>query len=156
MLPAPRSQGRRCTRAQVHATNSATGVEVSAVTNESGNYALPYLLPGNYTVTAQAAGFKKSVRNAIELCINDRVDVDFELQIGQAAEAVDVHAETPLLDTAGSSLGQVVDQRRVLDLPTFGGCADGIRIERSPLNALGWSVNFIGNELEHWRYLASC
>ena len=107
--------------AQVHATNSATGVEVSAVTNESGNYALPYLLPGNYTVTAQAAGFKKSVRNAIELCINDRVDVDFELQIGQAAEAVDVHAETPLLDTAGSSLGQVVDQRRVLDLPTFGG-----------------------------------
>jgi len=106
--------------AQVHATNSATGVEVSAVTNDSGNYALPYLLPGNYTVTAQAAGFKKSVRNAIELCINDRVDVDFELQIGQAA-AVDVHAETPLLDTAGSSLGQVVDQRRVLDLPTFGG-----------------------------------
>ena len=43
--------------APAHTTISATGVEVSAVTNESGNYALPYLLPGNYTVTAQAAGF---------------------------------------------------------------------------------------------------
>jgi hypothetical protein len=43
--------------AQVHATNSATGVEVSALTNESGNYELPYLLLGNSTVTAQAAGF---------------------------------------------------------------------------------------------------
>jgi len=52
-------------------------------------------LSGNYTVTAQAAGFKKSVRNAIDLRINDRVAVDFELQIGQAAESVDVHAETP-------------------------------------------------------------
>jgi hypothetical protein len=107
--------------AQVRAANAATGVEVTAVTNESGSYALPYLLPGNYTVSVQVTGFKKSIRNGIELRINDRVDVDFELQVGQAAESIDVRAETPLLDTAGSSLGQVVDQRRVLDLPTFGG-----------------------------------
>ena len=50
--------GASVAAAQVHATNSRTGVEVSAVTNESGNYALPYLLPGNYTVTAQAAGLR--------------------------------------------------------------------------------------------------
>src|SRR5262249_48610095 len=68
-----------------------------------------------------APGFKKWVGSGIELRINDRVDVDIEMEVGQAAESIEVRAETPLLDTAGSSLGQVVDQRRVLELPTFGG-----------------------------------
>lgn len=107
--------------AEVRARNAATGLEITAHTNESGNYVLPYLLPGTYTLEAQAAGFKKAVREGIELRINDRVDVNLELEIGQTSESVEVHAETPLLDTATSSLGQVVDQRRVLDLPTFGG-----------------------------------
>src|SRR5690348_6820011 len=65
--------------AQVRATNGATGVELTAVTNESGNYVLPYMLPGTYTLQAQAAGFKKSIREGIELRINDRVDVNLEL-----------------------------------------------------------------------------
>jgi hypothetical protein len=107
--------------AQVHATNSATGVELTAITNESGNYVLPYMLPGTYTLQAQAPGFKKSIREGIELRINDRVDVNLELQLGQTTESIEVRAETPLLDTATSSLGHVVDQQRVLDLPTFGG-----------------------------------
>lgn len=107
--------------AEVRASNAATGLEITAHTNESGNYVLPYLLPGAYTIEAQAAGFKKAVREGIELRINDRVDVNLQLEVGQTSESVEVHAETPLLDTATSSLGQVVDQRRVLDLPTFGG-----------------------------------
>jgi hypothetical protein len=107
--------------AEVSATNIATGLEVSAKTNESGNYVLPYLLPGTYTLQAQATGFKKSIREGIELRINDRVDVNVELAVGQTSESVEVRADTPLLDTATSSLGQVVDQRRILDLPTFGG-----------------------------------
>ncbi|HZT36284.1 MAG TPA: carboxypeptidase-like regulatory domain-containing protein, partial [Bryobacteraceae bacterium] len=107
--------------AEVRASNAATGLEITAHTNESGNYVLPYLLPGVYTIEAQAAGFKKAVREGIELRINDRVDVNLQLEVGQTSESVEVHAETPLLDTATSSLGQVVDQRRVLDLPTFGG-----------------------------------
>src|SRR4051812_384037 len=52
--------------AQVRATNSATGVELTATTNESGNYVLPYMLPGTYTLQAQAPGFKKSIREGIE------------------------------------------------------------------------------------------
>src|SRR5260370_4863951 len=59
--------------AQVRATNSATGAEVAATTNESGNYVLPYLLPGTYTLHAQALGFKKSIRDGIELRISVRV-----------------------------------------------------------------------------------
>ncbi|HUS04667.1 MAG TPA: carboxypeptidase-like regulatory domain-containing protein [Bryobacteraceae bacterium] len=107
--------------AEVRAINIATGVEVTAKSNESGNYVLPYLLAGNYTLQAQAAGFKKSIREGIELRINDRVDVNIELQVGATSESIEVRADTPLLDTATASLGQVVDERRITELPTFGG-----------------------------------
>jgi hypothetical protein len=69
--------------AEVRATNAATGVAVSARSNESGNYVLPYLLTGDYAVEAQMAGFKKSVLEGIELRINDRVEVNIELQVGR-------------------------------------------------------------------------
>jgi hypothetical protein len=115
------SSGGAVAGAEVQASNVATGLEVTAKSNESGNYVLPYLLPGTYTLRAQAAGFKKSVREGIELRINDRVDVNIELQVGQTSESIEVRAETPLLDTATASLGQVVDERRIVDLPTFGG-----------------------------------
>src|SRR5215471_14995876 len=115
------SSGGAISGAQVRAVNTATGVEVTTTTNESGNYVLPYLLPGTYTLQTQASGFKKSIREGIELRINDRVELNIELEVGQVSEQIEVRADTPLLDTATSSLGQVVDQRRVLDLPTFGG-----------------------------------
>ena len=115
------STGAAVPGAEVMATNIATKLEVTAKSNDSGNYVMPYLLAGNYVVQAQAAGFKKSIREGIELRINDRVDVNIELQVGQTSESIEVRAETPLLDTASASLGQVVDQRRILELPTFGG-----------------------------------
>ncbi len=115
------SSGAALPSVEVSATNNATGVEATAKSNESGNYVLPYLLTGKYTLHAQAPGFKKFVRDGIELRINDRVDVDIPLQIGDVSESVEVRAETPLLETANASLGQVVDERRIVDLPTFGG-----------------------------------
>src|SRR4051812_32549626 len=115
------STGGAIPGAQVKAVNTATGVELSAATNESGNYTLPYLLARVYRIEAQANGFKRSVRDGIELRINDRVDLNFELEVGQTTESIQVTADAPLLDTASSSLGQVVDTRRIQDLPTFGG-----------------------------------
>src|SRR5205085_12693428 len=91
------------------------------VSDASGNQTLRYLSAGRYRVEAQAKGLRRSVREGIELRINDRVDLNFELAVGQTSESVEVRADTPLLDTATSSLGQVVDQRRILELPTFGG-----------------------------------
>lgn len=106
---------------EVRATNVATGVTASARTNDSGNYVLPYLLTGKYTLSAQAPGFRKSIRDGIEMRISDRVDVNIELQVGETSESIEVKEETPLLETASASLGQVVDQKRMVDLPTFGG-----------------------------------
>ncbi len=106
--------------AEVRATNIATGVSAVARSNEAGNFALPYLLPGTYTIQSEMAGFKKFVREGIQVRVNDTVEVNIELQVGNASEFIEVRAETPLLSTAESSLGQVIDERRVVELPSFG------------------------------------
>ena len=107
--------------AEVRATNVATGVSAVSKSNEAGNFVLPYLLPGGYTLQAELTGFKKFVREGIEVRVNDTIEVNIELTVGNVTESVNVVAETPLLATAESSLGQVIDQRRVQELPSFGG-----------------------------------
>ena len=106
---------------EVRATNAATGVSASARTNESGIYSIPYLLPGTYRVNSEIDGFKKYVRNGIEIRVNDTVDLGIRLEVGAVTESVEVKAETPLLETANASLGQVVDSQRIQDLPVQGG-----------------------------------
>ncbi|MEN6534978.1 MAG: TonB-dependent receptor [Bryobacteraceae bacterium] len=109
--------------AEVRIVNDNTGVPVAAKTNAVGNYVIPYLLPGNYTISCEVAGFKKYVRGGIQVRITDRVEVNIELQVGAAQETIEVTATTPLLSTADASLGQVVDEQRILDLPLFAGNA---------------------------------
>ncbi len=109
--------------AEIRAVSAATGVAVVAKSNESGNYAIPYLVAGFYSVTAESTGFKKFVREGVQVRVGDRVELNIEMAIGDVAEQVEVKATTPLLATADASLGQVVDERRVLELPLFDGNA---------------------------------
>ncbi|MBI4875288.1 MAG: carboxypeptidase regulatory-like domain-containing protein [Acidobacteria bacterium] len=106
--------------ADVRATNVSTGVAAAARSNEAGNFRMPYLLPGTYTVQVETAGFKKFVREGIQVRVSDAVEVNVSLELGSAAESVEVRADTPLLSTAEASLGQVVDERRIAELPQFG------------------------------------
>jgi hypothetical protein len=115
--------GANVANADVKINNVATGVAVTAKTNDSGNYVVPYLTPGVYTVSAELAGFKKFIRENVQVRVNDAVQVDMALTVGNVTESVEVTAETPLLSTAEASLGQVVDERRVLELPIFSGNA---------------------------------
>jgi hypothetical protein len=117
------ASGANVSGAEVHVSNVATGVSVTAKTNDSGNYNVPYLTPGMYVVTAELAGFKKFVRDNVQVRVNDSVEVNMNLTVGDVAESVEVTAETPLLSTAEASLGQVVDERRVMELPIFSGNA---------------------------------
>lgn len=109
--------------ADVRATNVSTQVAAGAKTNEAGNFLLPYLLPGLYTVQVEITGFKKSVREGVQVRIGESVEINIEMQLGSTAESIEVRAETPLLSTAEAGLGQVVDERRVMELPLFGGSA---------------------------------
>ena len=101
----------------VHATNKSNNMTVSAESNAEGNYTLPYLLPGMYTLRAELAGFKAFARENIEVRIDDRIRIDIPMEIGAATEHVTVTAETPLLESATASMGQVIDTRRIADLP---------------------------------------
>src|SRR3954463_14591590 len=68
--------GANVAGAEVKANNVATGVAVTAKTNDSGNFVVPYLTPGVYTVSAELAGFKKFVRENVQVRVNDAVQMD--------------------------------------------------------------------------------
>jgi Carboxypeptidase regulatory-like domain len=103
--------------ARVEAVNTDTGVRAAVTANESGDFLLPYLIPGPYSLTVEASGFKKFVRPGISVRVNERITIDVMLEVGQTAETLQVTAETPLLDTSTTSIGQVIDSRTVLELP---------------------------------------
>jgi hypothetical protein len=103
--------------ATVTITNVAMGTEVTVITNEVGFFQAPYLIPGTYQVAAELSGFKKAARE-VELRIADRLEVSLALETGAAVETVNVIADTPLLETTNASLGNVVDSRRIAQLPT--------------------------------------
>ncbi|MCC6262145.1 MAG: carboxypeptidase regulatory-like domain-containing protein [Bryobacterales bacterium] len=109
--------------AEVRITNENTGVVAAAKANESGNFVLPYLIPGMYSLSVEMAGFKKWIRPGIQVRINDSIEVNVDLSVGSVNESIEVTSTTPLLSTAEASLGQVIDERRVLELPQFAGNA---------------------------------
>jgi hypothetical protein len=103
--------------ATVNITNTAMGTTVAATTNEAGLFRVLYLIPGTYRLTVEATGFKKYVREGIILRVNDTIELPVQLEPGEIQETVLVTADAPLLDTASASAGQVVDARRIADLP---------------------------------------
>ncbi len=122
--------------ATVGATNIATNVTVSTQSNSDGNYEIPFLLPGTYRLTAQLAGFK-TYRRDVQLRIGDRITVEIPMEVGELKDQVSVTAETPLLEAATASLGQVVDRQRIRDLPVAHGnwTACALTAARSPSTA---------------------
>ena len=103
--------------ATVVVNNPATGAKATVTTNQDGIYRVPLLLPGMYQVEVTSRGFKKALRNDVEVRVADRLDINFALEIGASEQAVTVVSETPLLNAESASLGTVVDSKRVADLP---------------------------------------
>src|SRR5512136_1167192 len=97
----------------VTATKKDTNQATSTVTNESGAYNLLFLQPGMYAVTAELSGFKKTLRDNVEVRVNDRMGLDLMMEIGGLEETVTVLAESPLLETRSASQGQVIDEKRI-------------------------------------------
>src|SRR5512134_1599926 len=142
--------------ASVTITNVARGTTVTVVTNEVGYFQAPYLISGIYTVTVELAGFKKLVREGLEVRVDDRLQLQLPLELGGAEEQVTVRAEAPLLDVTTASLGQVIDAKRVAELPiphgdpyALIGLAAGASFMRSarldrpfePTHIVGYSMN---------------
>ena len=105
----------------VTATNVATNLATTTTTNGDGDYSLLYLTPGTYNMSAELAGFKKLVREGVEVRIGDRLAVDLKMSLGGIEETISVTAETPLLQTTSGSTGQVIDEKRISMMPLSDG-----------------------------------
>lgn len=103
--------------AAVKAVNTATNVTTTATSNQTGDYALPFLIPGTYNVIGQMAGFKDFEQEGVILRVADKATLNIVLQVGQASERVVVEGTAPLVEASNASLGQVIDNRRISELP---------------------------------------
>jgi len=124
--------------AKVSVVNTGTNETKELTTDASGHYVVPFLTPGTYSVSIAAAGFNGSKETNIKIDVGQNREVDFALKVGAVSEQVEVQASAAALDTETSSTGQVIDTRKVVDLPLNG---------RNPfaLASLVPGVNNVGN-----------
>ena len=101
-------------------TNVATGVDRKTATNESGYYAVPLLPPGSYRITVEQSGFRAINRSGIILEVDQKAEIDFALEVGAIAERIEVTADALQLNTIEAARGQVIDNRRIVDMPLNG------------------------------------
>jgi hypothetical protein len=111
------SSGAAVAKAAITATNIRTGVSLPSVTNDSGVYIFPSLLPGEYRVAAEMPGFRKAIAEHIQLDVGAKISVDLKLEVGAAAESVSVESTSSQLEAVNTSISNVVTLQRVQGLP---------------------------------------
>ena len=98
-------------------THLQTNQQLAVTANEHGRYVSVPLDVGEYRVEGTLSGFKRSAKSGITVRIQDTVVVDLVLEVGSLSEEVEVSGDVAQLETTSSSLGKVVDNRRIRDLP---------------------------------------
>ncbi len=106
--------------AKITLTEQATSVASTTVSNDKGEYSFPALNPSTYSLTVEAAGFKKIEKKGIVIATQTAVTQDAKLEIGQVTETINVTAEAELLATSEASTGSVIDRDKLEDLPNLG------------------------------------
>jgi hypothetical protein len=106
--------------AAVTVTNVATSQTKRVTADGTGSYVLTPLDPGVYDLSATGPGFQTTTRNGIELVVGQAVRVDLELRLGATTTEIQVTADTPLLNTEAGTLGQVITNTQIVDLPLNG------------------------------------
>lgn len=132
--------GASIANAKITLTNPETNIAREATTEASGAYLFTLVPPGTYNLNVEAAGFRKLVQNGIPLQVNQRARLDFTMQLGQVTETVEVAAAAPLLESQSSSLGAVVNQQFVGELPLNGRNFIQLAVLQPGVNGAGQSV----------------
>jgi hypothetical protein len=114
------AQGAAVARAKVVATETRTGTKSETVSENSGAYTIPFLAPGDYQISAEASGFKKFVQNGVSLGMGEHPVINIHLDVGAISESVTVTADSPLIEAANASIGQVITSEEVEDMPVNG------------------------------------
>lgn len=111
------SSGSAVVGAKVTVTNTGTNARVELTTNDQGGYTAPLLPLGAYSVTVSSSGFKTFEQRGIQLRVQQQARVDVTLQVGALTESVQVTADAAVVEATSSSVGKVVDNKRIADLP---------------------------------------
>lgn len=95
-------------------------LERTAQTNEYGIYRVPFLNPGSYRILVQKTGFKPISRTGIKLEVDQTARLDFVMEVGAVSETVEVVASANLIESEKTDIGQVIDQKRIVEMPLNG------------------------------------
>lgn len=106
--------------ADVTVHNQATGVESGTKTNSVGVYVLPSLPVGTYDLRVNAPGMRTAVTKGLVLSVSRTVQQNVQMEVGSTVAEVEVTGETPVIDTSSATLGQVIDQKTVQQIPLNG------------------------------------
>jgi len=112
--------GAITTNATIEVTNTADGYVSTVTTNHDGLYTVVDLHPGNYRVSVAAPGFQSVTRTGIDLRLQDRLAINFDLAIGQTNSSIEVQSTAAALETETTSLGQVIEDKAIQALPLNG------------------------------------
>ena len=143
--------GAAVSGASVKLSNAGTGATESTTTDAAGNFRFLLLPLGNYSVQVSAPGFKSFVRAGIVVEVDRSIAVPVSLQIGQVSETVEVSGASPLLEPNTSSLGTVMDEQKIVDLPLNGRNPMGLANLIPTVKGIGY---FGGQVLSSWRLAA--
>ncbi|RPI26488.1 MAG: TonB-dependent receptor [Acidobacteria bacterium] len=114
------STAGRIPGAEIKVTNVATGTSQSVLTNDEGFYSIPFLIPGTYRLEVSLTGFATARRDSLKLDVDKTARVDVELQVGELSQTVEVPGTSAIMDTETSVVGQVIDNKRIVELPLNG------------------------------------
>jgi hypothetical protein len=106
---------------KVTVTETHTGTKIESVTDSTGQYTAPFLLPGDYDIAARVQGFREFIRKGVHLGAGDHTVIDIRLEVGEVTQTMEVTADAPQLNTENASAGQSITTKEVEDLPLNGG-----------------------------------
>ena len=106
--------------AWVTVINTGTNFTFRTSTRDSGSFVAPAMPVGDYNVTVEKQGFRKVLRSGITLQVDQNAVIDARLDVGSTAETIEVSAEAPLVETGSATIGKVVENRRIAELPLNG------------------------------------
>jgi hypothetical protein len=104
-------------RAAVVVNSQATGEERDLTTDADGDFSVPFLTPGDYDLTVRVSGFEPLILKGIHVQITEVSRLKIQLKIGGAKEQITASSKSPLLQTENATLGRVIDQETVVNLP---------------------------------------
>jgi hypothetical protein len=133
--------------ASITLTRTATGEVRQGTTGERGTFRASFLPIGEYTASAEARGFKRKSITGLQLRVDQDMNLTVTLDPGDVVETVEVTAATPLLEASSSSIGQVIENKKIVELPLNGRNPFALGLlagNTNPVLGMGTNMPFVG------------